>query len=92
MTPPDIKSLKEAADCGAASREMYRRADLDRLYALVDALPADGLVVSREVLERVREALRVNIDHGHIPSEGTEAGFMARTALAAIDGVIGGKP
>lgn len=92
----DLKKLKAAADAVRENDESTRglyyatRSLLD----LVDALPADAVLVPRAELERVREAcaglLRFNEDlcadvgvSKHYPS--AEKG---RVALATLDGLL----
>lgn len=89
MSPPDVKALRELAQAVRAIAipgypPIRANAELGALLDGVDALPADGVVVSRALLERVREALvatRSDLPWGAVDP-------MTAAALAEIDGAL----
>lgn len=95
MTPPDaVKALKEAAARIKKRRTDDGMAGISEWLALldaVDALPASGVVVPREVLVQVREALEAAVVSA--PGEGfirvsASKRAMIRAALAALEGAL----
>ncbi len=63
--------------------------DVAELLALVDALPADGVIVPRAVLMQLHHALLLGLDaeHENIPQPSTRAGVIDG-ALAALDALL----
>jgi hypothetical protein len=89
VTPPDVKALLRRAAKARMTGGYGINTPVDHLLNTIEAIPVDAVLVDRAVLVKIQEALDIGTWPDADVANADEQKIHA--AIAALDGLLGGK-